>query len=158
MAGQAIVTIGNKEWQVTLASTSWELSQGLGGLPEIMSGTGMLFDTGFEQTIEVTTMPMLFSLDIAFLSEGLIVTEVYRNVAPDYLVTCAIPAKYFLEVNAGEMAGIEPGTPVTVEYIVTEGTMPATSDLISVVVPFTGFLVMGIIINMIMRDVVETRH
>ena len=69
MPAQAIVTIGDKQWAVGIAYASWELSQGLGGLVELPPGTGMLFDTGFEQTIEVTTVPMLFPLDIAFFSE-----------------------------------------------------------------------------------------
>ena len=65
MAGQAIVKIENKEWLTDVATLPWELSQGLGGLVEIPPVTGMLFDMGFEQTIEVTTVPMLFPLDIA---------------------------------------------------------------------------------------------
>ena len=56
MSGLAIITIDNKEWQVTLATAPREMSQGLGGLMEILPGIGMLFDTGFEQTIEVTTV------------------------------------------------------------------------------------------------------
>jgi uncharacterized membrane protein (UPF0127 family) len=69
MAGQAILTIQGHEWLVDLALSSWELEQGLGGLPQPASGTGMFFDLGFEQIITVTTAPMLFPLDIAFLSE-----------------------------------------------------------------------------------------
>ena len=49
MAGQGRVTIGAKEWLASLASASWELTQGLGGIPEMPQGTGMLFDLGFEQ-------------------------------------------------------------------------------------------------------------
>ena len=67
MAGQLTIRISDKEWLASLAQAPWELTQGLGGIPEIPQGTGMLFDLGFEQTITVTTEPMLFSLDIAFL-------------------------------------------------------------------------------------------
>jgi hypothetical protein len=35
MAGQVRVTIGEKEWLASVASTSWELVQGLGRIPEI---------------------------------------------------------------------------------------------------------------------------
>ena len=112
MSRQAIVTIKDREWVVDIASLPWELSQGLGGISEMPVGTGMLFDTGFEQKIEVTSVPMLFSLDIAFISPDLIVTEVRRNVAPGYLVTSMTPARYFLEVNAGELGDIDTGDEV----------------------------------------------
>ena len=49
MAGQVIVTIGDKEWLASLASAPWELVQGLGGVSGMDAGTGMLFDLGFEQ-------------------------------------------------------------------------------------------------------------
>jgi len=107
MSGQAYLVISDKEWLVSLAIATWELEQGLGGLPELEAGTGMLFDLGVEQTIHVTTVPMLFPLDIAFLSEDLKVTEVYQNVEPGYLVTSTQPARYFIEVNAGDLTGIE---------------------------------------------------
>src|SRR4030042_3003665 len=108
MAGQAVVRIKDKEWLVSIATATWELEQGLGGLPELPLQTGMLFDLGFEQVIHVTTAPMLFSLDIAFLSEELTVTEVYHDVEPAYLVTSIQLARYFIEVNAGELEGIAP--------------------------------------------------
>ena len=158
MPGQAIVTIKDKQWVVDVASTYLELAYGLGGLVELAAGTGMLFDLGWEQTIEVTTVPMLFTLDIAFISEDMTVTEVYHNIERGNLVISQVPARYFLEVNADEMAGIESATQVAFKYLLTEGTMPATSDLISVVMPFIGFLVIGIIANMIMRDIVDIRH
>ncbi|MBN2240963.1 MAG: DUF192 domain-containing protein, partial [Dehalococcoidales bacterium] len=102
MAGQAVVTIQDKEWLMDVATLPSELSQGLGGIPEIPAGTGMLFDMGYEQIITVTTVPMFFPLDIAFLSDDLVITEVYQNVDPGYLVTSQLPARYFIEVNAGE--------------------------------------------------------
>jgi len=154
MAGQAVVKIGDKEWFTDVATLSWELSQGLGGLVEIPPATGMLFDMGFAQTIEVTTVPMLFPLDIAFLSEDLLVTEVYRDIEPGYLVTSQMPARYFLEVNASELSGIEPGASLSVEYLVTEGMAPA-SDLVSSIVPFIGFLAVGAITTLVMRDMVK---
>ncbi|MFC2052395.1 ArdC-like ssDNA-binding domain-containing protein [Chloroflexota bacterium] len=155
MAGQAVVTIENKEWFTDVVTLPWELSQGLGGLVEIPSATGMLFDMGFEQTIEVTTVPMLFPLDIAFLSEDLTVTEVYRDVKPGYLVTSQLPARYFFEVNAGELVGIGSGVSVSIESLVTEEIVPAASGLVSAAVPFVGFLVVGAITTLVMRDMVK---
>jgi uncharacterized membrane protein (UPF0127 family)/antirestriction protein ArdC len=155
MAGQAVVRIGDKEWLTDVAILPWELSQGLGGLVEIPPGTGMLFDLGFEQKIEVTTVPMLFTLDIAFLSRDMTITEVYRNIEPGYIVTSQLPARYFLEVNAGELAGIEAGASVSVEYLAVEVVAPAESDLASAVVPFVGFLAAGTITTLLMRDMVK---
>ncbi|MFC2032075.1 ArdC-like ssDNA-binding domain-containing protein [Chloroflexota bacterium] len=145
MAGQTIITIDNKDWQISLAATPLDLSQGLGGLPEILPGTGMLFDTGFEQIIEVTTVPMLFSLDIAFLSEDFIVNEVYRNVALGYLVTSTTPARYFLEVNSGELEGIDTGDEALAELLALEET-PITPDWVSAMFSLAGSTVLGVLV------------
>ena len=155
MAGQAVVKIGDKEWFTDVATLPWELSQGLGGLVEIPPATGMLFDMSFEQTIEVTTVPMLFPLDIAFLSEDFTVTETYRDIKPGYMVTSQLPARYFLEVNAGELVGIDPGVLVSIESLITEEMAPAASDLIPTVVPFVGFLTVSAISILVMRDMVK---
>jgi uncharacterized membrane protein (UPF0127 family) len=155
MPGQAIVTIGDKEWPIDVATLPWELSQGLGGITDIPPATGMLFDLGYEQTINVTTVPMLFSLDIAFLSEDLEITEINRNVEPGYLITSQIPARYFLEVNAGELESVESGALVSVDYLAVETVLPAELDLVSVIVPFAGFLVMGGLTTLLMKDMVE---
>jgi len=155
MAGQAVVTIGDKEWYVDVATLPWEMSQGLGGLVELPPAAGMLFDMGFVQTIEVTTVPMLFPIDIAFLSEDLTVTEIYRDIEPGYLVTSQSPARYFLEVNASELDSIESGASVSVEYLVVEEMTPAASELVSSIVPFIGFLAVGAITTLAMRDMVK---
>jgi uncharacterized membrane protein (UPF0127 family) len=107
MLGQGKITIQNITWQVSLAADPADLSTGLGNLPKLMAGTGELFDLGRLQIIQVTTVPMLFALDIAFLDENLTVTEVYYDIQPGYLVTSQQPACYFLEVNAGELAEVK---------------------------------------------------
>ncbi|AQY72711.1 hypothetical protein B1772_01165 [Dehalococcoides mccartyi] len=143
MPGQANVTIDDKQWTVTVASTPWELVQGLGGIPQIFPGTGMLFDLGYEQIINVTTEPMLFSLDIAFLSEDMVITEVYQDVPPGYLVTSTIPARYFVEVNAGEFEGVENGSLVSFELL--DSVSPVqSSDWVTPIIFFLGFTLIGI--------------
>jgi uncharacterized membrane protein (UPF0127 family) len=154
--GQATVTIEDKQWQVAIADTTWELAQGLGGLQKLTPGTGMLFDTGWEQIIRVTTVPMLFPLDIAFLSESLAVTEVYQNIQPGYIVTSTLPARYFLEVNAGELEGIETGDMAVVEFLQLAETPPVTADWTSAITYFFGFMVMGIFMVAIARDFVNS--
>jgi len=143
MAKQAIVTIRDKQWLVSIANTPSELAQGLGGIPELSSETGMLFDLGLEQTIQVTTIPMLFPLDIAFLSESLVVTEVYREVQPSYLVTSTLPACYFLEVNAGELEGIGSGDRASVELLPLEETAVVMPDWVSALISLMGFAVIA---------------
>jgi len=115
MPGQAIIKINNSEWQMSIASTAWERVQGLGGIPGITAGTGMFFDLGYPQVITVTTIPMLFALDIAFLDENLVVTEIYRDIPPGYLVTSTQPARYFLEVNSRELTNANPGDQANLE-------------------------------------------
>jgi uncharacterized membrane protein (UPF0127 family)/antirestriction protein ArdC len=152
MAGQAIVTIKDKQWTVDVASTYSELTQGLGGLPEMAPMTGMLFDLGIEQTIKVTTMPMLFPLDIAFLTEDFLVTEVYPSVEPGYLVTSQAPARYFLEVNAGELEGIEPGDVAVAEWLTLEET-PVVPDWVPAIFSLAAFAVLGVLVVDLGRDI-----
>ncbi|MBN2098994.1 MAG: DUF192 domain-containing protein [Dehalococcoidia bacterium] len=142
MAGQVRVTIAGRQWLASLTNTYWELVQGLGGVTAMEAETGMLFDLGGEQSITVTTQPMLFSLDIAFLSETLAVTEVYRNVPPGCLVRSTIPARYFLEVNAGELADVESGDQVAVEILSLQEET-SVPDWVPAFTSFTMFLLVG---------------
>jgi len=124
MPGSATVTINDKQWAVDIAISESELATGLGGLSSIPANTGMLFDLGSPQTVEVTTEPMLFNIDIIFISEALEVVDVIEDVAPGYLVTEDTPVRYFLEVNAGEAEGIEAGD--SVEITDYQYTPPST--------------------------------
>ena len=109
MPGQAVVTIRDRQWLVSLATTPWELVQGLSGIPAVPAGTGVLSDVGWGQIVTVNTQPVLFPIDVAFLSDLMIVTEVYQNVPPGHLVTSGLPARYVLKVNAGELGGVRAG-------------------------------------------------
>jgi len=151
MSGQTTVKIGDREWLVDVATHPWELSQGLGGLSGLPAGTGMLFDLGWEQIIEVTTVPMLFPIDIAFFSDDLTLTELYREVEPGYIVTSQLPARYFLEVNAGELADIEDGSQAEVTLLSIENAA-AASNWTSAMFGFMGLMVMGVFMIGIVRD------
>ena len=146
MAGQVRVVIADKEWLADLANNYWEQVQGLGGLSGIPAGTAMLFDMGYEQTINVTTEPMLFALDIAFLSEALEVTEVYQNVAPGYHVTSIAPARYFLEVNAGELNGIAGGEPASLE-VLTLQSQETGPNWFTVIGAFCGIALLSLVLS-----------
>ena len=155
MAGRAIVTINDKQWSINLANTPAELAQGLGGLPDLPTGTGMFFDLGQDQVIQVTTMPMLFPLDIAFLSETLVVTEVYRNIQPGYLVTSTMPARYFLEVNAGEFTGVESGDQALIELLSLEESSVVMPDWASALFSFIGFAVIAGFMVAMIRPIIK---
>lgn len=123
MPGAAKVVIGDKQWSVVLATSPWELAAGLGGVASIAPNSGMLFDLGGPRTVEVTTEPMLFDIDIVFVSEDLKVVDIVQDVAPRHVVTEQTPVRYFLEVNAGEANGIEAGDSVEIT-IVSPGAAP----------------------------------
>lgn len=131
MSGQATVTIRDKTWTVGLALTPNELTRGLGGLASIPADTGLLFDLGAERIITVTTMPMLFPIDIVFLDAGFRVTDLARSQAPGFVLASEIPARYFLEVNAGETAaaGIEVGDLAAVNVTQQPTAQQASLDL-----------------------------
>ncbi|MEQ4489569.1 MAG: DUF192 domain-containing protein [Dehalococcoides mccartyi] len=153
MAGQVKITIENKEWLASLSNTYWEMVQGLGGIPEMDAGTGMLFDLGFAQDITVTTEAMLFALDIVFLSEELVVTEIYRNVQPGYQVHATVPARYFIEVNAGELDGMEIGSQVSVELLALQD-IPTEPAWISAMISFMGFTLLGLLLVDVVKGLV----
>jgi len=155
MAGQAIVTIQNKQWNVGIAATPWELTQGLGGLPDMLAQSGMLFDMGLLQTIQVTTVPMLFPLDVAFLSETLAITEIYRSIQPGYLVTSTSPARYFLEVNSGELEGIDNGDIASVEVLESPLVISDSGDWMPTFMSFMSVMIMGMFMISVMRSLTK---
>lgn len=153
MSRRVLIIIKDRQWNTSLALTPYELSSGLSNILQIPPQTGMLFDLGVPQVIQVTTVSMLFPLDIAFLSETLVVTEVYRNIEPGYLVTSTIPARYFLEVNAGELEGIDVGDQAMLEVIIpAQATAP---DWVAALFGFMGFVVVGVLIVSLVQHLVK---
>lgn len=131
MAGQAVIEIGGRQWAVSLAIAPEELVLGLGGLASIPPGTGMLFDMGKEQPIQVTTAPMLFAIDIVFFDSFLATNGLARDVAPGILVTTEADAsaRFFLEVNAGETAGIHKGQRAVLSQVLLAGQAPTAQPV-----------------------------
>jgi len=155
VSGEAIVTIRDRQWSVSIASTPWELAQGLRGIAETLPGTGMLFDTGWEQYVTVTTEGMLFPLDIAFFSESLEVVDLVRHLAPGQKLTSTLPARYFLEVNAEEMDSIDLGDVVSIE-IVSLQEVPVIPDWKRLMFSFIGFALMSFFMMSVTRPVFKT--
>jgi uncharacterized membrane protein (UPF0127 family) len=131
------------------------MTQGLGGLPELTPLSGMLFDLGYEQTIQVTTVPMLFPLDIAFFSKNLEVTEIYHDMQPGFLVTSTVPASYFMEVNAGEFQDIQTTDRADVELLSDPVVVSVETSLFSSAAIFLGSLILGTIAVSAVKDIMQ---
>ncbi len=147
MAGQAVVTIKDKQWQVSLAINYLELIQGFSGIPQIASGTGMLFDLGCDTIFTVTTKEMLFPIDIVRISGAMAVTDVAHNVQPGQLVTSETPARYFLEVNAGEASSISPSDQAAVKM--TASAEPMQIDISGLAVTLLAMALMASMVSVL---------
>ena len=132
MSGQAIISINENEWAVSLATTYAELTTGLSGVASLAPGTGMLFILPAKQQVTVDTNQMLFPIDIIFISDDTVI-DIASNVQPGYLVTEETPCDLFLEVNAGEAAGVEVGDTVSTATIQQPGF--DLSSIISFAIP-----------------------
>jgi len=145
MPGQALVTIGENQWSVEVATTSAELISGLAGVASIPPWTGMLFDLGSEHIVTVNAYEMLFPLSIVFIGGDLRVTEVVPLLAIGDDVTSSSPCRYFLETNLGEVDNIELG-----DLVVITGYTPSTTGSIF------GLMVTVMIVTMMMKMMAKT--
>ncbi|MFH0846503.1 MAG: DUF192 domain-containing protein [Chloroflexota bacterium] len=116
MAEEAIISIRGTEWQVLLTGLRQELRHRR-GTPDLTSGEGMLLDVGSPQIIQVRSLAQAEPLDIAFLSEGLVLVEVYRKVPGGEILNSTLPVRYVLQVNAGELIGIDSGDRASLERL-----------------------------------------
>jgi uncharacterized membrane protein (UPF0127 family) len=145
MAGQAVVTIRDRQWQASLATSYLELTQGLSEILQIPSGTGMLFDLGYDTIFTVTTKEMLFPIDIIRINSSMAVTDVAHNVLPGQLINSASPARYFLEVNAGEADDIVPADQVAIQLMVS--ATPLQIDIAGFVTTLLAMVLMGAMVG-----------
>jgi len=134
MPGQAIVTLNENQWEVSVASTYAELTTGLRGIASLAANTGMLFILPAAQAVLVDTTGMNFALDIVFIANNIVI-DVARNIEPGYLVTEETPCDSFLEVNAGEADDIESG-----DAVIINNYQPATTTLTSWIAPIVSFV------------------
>lgn len=141
---QAVITVNTRNWDVQVPTTIAEMQQGLGGLESLAVNTGMFFDLGYDCTIGVNTLEVLFNLDIAFISNDLIVTEVLRDVVPGLTFTSSYPSRYFLELNSGELEGVEVGDTV----VVTGLALPAPSVIGQLLPNIMTIVVLGVFMYM----------
>lgn len=119
----AIVSIGNASYSVDLAITPEERQQGLSGREHLPLDTGMLFVFEEERPLHFWMKEMHFPLDIIWIDARCRLVSVSANVPkpPPNAGNDEIPrarspspARYVLEVNAGEAErnGLQPGDAV----------------------------------------------
>ena len=116
----ATVTVGSATWSVETAITPEEHYQGLSGRTELPQGEGMLFIFDHEQELKFWMFDMNFPIDIIWIDSSCRVIDATLNADPPAPGQSPVelprfspqaPAKYVLEVNAGEFedAGLEAG-------------------------------------------------
>ncbi len=119
----AVVSIGDATYSVDLAISPEERQQGLSGREHMAPGEGMLFVFEEERQLNFWMKEMHFPLDIIWIDAQCRLVEVAANVptpppnadnAEIPRVQSPSPARYVLELNAGEAAhnGLQPGDPV----------------------------------------------
>lgn len=119
----AVVSIGGATYSVDLAILPEERQQGLSGREHLPLDAGMLFVFEQERQLNFWMKEMHFPLDIIWIDGQCRLVEVAANVPtppPDAnnadipRVQSPSPARYVLELNAGEAARnrLQPGDPV----------------------------------------------
>jgi len=118
------VTLGAGTWTCTVASTPSEIATGLLNHTSLTPMTGMFFDVGHVSScISINMNGMHFPLDIAFMGEDLKVIDVASNVQPNEEGLACVGARYFIEVNAGELSAVSPGDQLCINgYEAPEGS------------------------------------
>lgn len=100
-------------FQVEIAATAAERAQGLMQRTALDARTGMLFDFGRETAIRMWMKNTLIPLDMLFIGEGGGIRYIAANTVPnsEALIVAPEPARYVLEINAGDAArfGLQPG-------------------------------------------------
>jgi hypothetical protein len=120
---QPRVKVGTATFEVEPAITSAQRTKGLSGSPPLTPGSGMLFIFERESKYTFWMIDMLFALDMVWIGAECTVVDITFNApppepdqTPDQLprFSPGVPARYVLEINAGEAgpAGIRPGDPV----------------------------------------------
>ena len=124
------VTIKGQRWNVELAITDAEKSQGLSGRKGLGRRDGMLFIYPKPEVLDYWMKDCYFSIDIAFIGADRRIVQIYNMPAESdragkYTYNSQAPAQYALEVNAGQFAemGIQAGDKVDFS-----GDIPTTSS------------------------------
>ncbi|HEV2339528.1 MAG TPA: DUF192 domain-containing protein [Patescibacteria group bacterium] len=112
------VIINHSQFHVTLAATEAEREQGLSKKPKMAKADGMLFLFPHPGYYAFWMKDMVFSLDMVFIRNNIIVTiirhiPVPKNQANLPIYHPAKPADMVLEINAGSANNMKIGDTVT---------------------------------------------
>ncbi|WP_047044853.1 DUF192 domain-containing protein [Vibrio mexicanus] len=89
--------------EIEHARSAEERAIGLMNRQELCSQCGMLFDFNETRHVSMWMKNTLISLDMFYISEDMIVTEIFENTIPHSLegLKSSQPVRYVLETNAG---------------------------------------------------------
>jgi uncharacterized membrane protein (UPF0127 family) len=107
LASQKALNINDRHYSLQVVSTEAERAKGLGGRESMSADQGMLFVFDRPEAACFWMKDMRFSLDIMWLDAGKRVIHVARDVSPQTYPKSfcpPTPAKYVIELNAGEAA------------------------------------------------------
>jgi len=123
-AGMQVMTRISKEMNtLKINDTSWsieiadDITQGLSNTKSLPESTGMLFELPSKRyNVVINMLEMQYPLDIIFITEDNIVSQVLTNLQPKMnSMYSGKPVKYFFEVNKGEGKDIKSGDKVIVK-------------------------------------------
>ena len=104
---QCEIEIGNKTYNVRIAVTDKEQSDGLKNIDKLFDNEGMLFVFDKEDQISMWMEDTIIPLDVIFIDEDYNVVKVQQGVPKSKELITSNNTKYVLEVNAG--SGIKIG-------------------------------------------------
>ena len=104
---QCKIEIGDKEYNVRIAVTDKEQSDGLKNIDKLFDNEGMLFVFDKEDKVSMWMEDTTIPLDVIFIDEDYNVVKVQQGVPKSKELITSDNTKYVLEVNAG--SGIKIG-------------------------------------------------
>lgn len=107
------IEVGNKKFDVTLATTDEEKEKGLQGVTKLGDNEGMLFVFDEPQTVGFWMKDTKIPLDIVFINEDSEVTKVHKGKPEDETIVEEDEVILVLEVN--QNSGIKEGDELELE-------------------------------------------
>ena len=104
---QCEIEIGDKQYNVRIAITDKEQSDGLKNIDKLFDNEGMLFVFDKEDQVSMWMEDTVIPLDVIFIDEDYNVVKVQQGVPKSKELITSDNTKYVLEVNAG--SGIKIG-------------------------------------------------
>ncbi len=97
-----VFSIGDKQFNFSLATTAMELITGLAGVTSLESLDGMLFDFGSSYPVIMTPKGLVFPVEVAFINEEGVIREI-KTLDPldGFTQAASEKARFALEVPVG---------------------------------------------------------